>query len=314
MTRPAVSQAVSEEPKPSRILTIRKGKMVKPDRIVMTGTEGVGKSTFGASSPNPIFLSHEDGIKHLDVQSFPDLETLEDVHQAIRDLLTTDHDRKTAVVDTVDWLEPILWASLCKRNNWKHIEDAGYGKGYTIVLDEWRKFLADLDLLRNERGMEIILISHTKIANFSNPSGPDYSRYEMSVNKQAAALLKQWADSVLFACYEEMVTKEKGDMKAKGRETGARVIHTERRAAWDAKNRYGLPAVLPLSYEEYAYHRDGGAAVATLAANLTALLDELNPDKALRGKIADFVGDCTDPNKLAQAINRVRALLQEKKP
>jgi len=296
------------------LANVHRGKLTKPDRILLAGTEGIGKTTFGASAPDPIFLASEDGTAQFDVARFPQPDSLEDVFSAIRELRQAEHDRKTLVVDTVDWLEPLLWSDVCARNKWKHIEDAGYGKGYTIVLDEWRKLLADLDALRAERGMEIILLGHTKIQIFSNPAGPDYSRYELNINKQAAALLKQWADAVLFACYEEMVQKERGELKAKGVSTGARVIHTERRAAWDAKNRYSLPPVLPLSYEDYAAHRAAKQTETpeTLSVTLDELLIELNPNADLRFKILAFVGNRKDAVKLAQAVNRVRALLQEK--
>lgn len=311
-----MSTATAPRPASSRmtLANIQRGKLVKPDRILLNGTEGIGKTTFAASAPSPIFACSEDGTSQFDVARLPESHSLADFFDGIRMLRTAEHEFRTFVLDTVDWLEPLLWADVCSRNGWKHVEDAGYGKGYTIVLDEWRKAIADLDRLREERGMGIILLGHTKIQNFSNPAGPDYSRFEMSVNKQAAALLKQWADSVLFACYEESVQKEKGELKAKGKETGARVIHTERRAAWDAKNRYGLPPCIPLTYEDYAAHRAAGqvAAPAALATTLDELLGQLNPPAEMKAQIAAFVGNRTDATKLARAVNRVRALLNEK--
>jgi hypothetical protein len=297
------------------LASIHRGKdLTKSDRILLYGTEGVGKSTFAASAPAPVFIAAEEGVKHLDVASFPEPETLADVLAAIRELRTTDHEYRTLVIDTIDWLEPRVFSEVIARNkDWKSIEDPGYGKGYAIALDEWRKVLADLDALRAERGMEVILLAHAQSANFSNPAGPDFARYELAMNKKGAALMKQWADSVLFACYEEMVQKEKGELKAKGISTGARVIHTEHRAAWDAKNRHSLPPVIPLSYDDYAAHRSAGqtATPEVLAAQLDGLLAELNPAVALRSKIDGFVGNRTDAVKLAQAVNRVRALIQE---
>jgi len=289
------------------------GRRAKPDRILLVGTEGVGKSTFAANAPEPIFLAAEDGIGHLDVASFPEPKSLDDVFQVLRVLREEPHDYKAAVIDTVDWLEPLVFDEVCTRNNWENIEAPGYGKGYTVALDEWRKILADLDRLRAEREMEIILIAHTAIKVFSNPSGPDFSRYELNLNRQASALLKQWADAVLFANYEEFVQKEKGEVKAKGVSTGRRVIHTTRRAAWDAKNRHYLPEVLPLDYGDYAAARakEQPGSPEMLAGELDALLAELKPDKATRAKVLSFVGDRTDARKLAQACDRIRTLIEE---
>jgi hypothetical protein len=64
--------------------------------------------------------------------------------------------------------------------------------------------------------------------------------------KGGGGMLKQWVDAVLFANYETFVDKASKMARGKGLSTGARIIHTERRAAWDAKNRYGLPEHLPL--------------------------------------------------------------------
>jgi len=306
--------AKKEAPARMSLANIRSGRVSRPDRIILAGTEGVGKSTFAAGAPSPIFIAAEDGIGHLDVSSFPEPETIADVYEAIRVLRHDKHDHKTVVIDTVDWLEPLVWDEVCKRNSWKNIEEPGYGKGFTIALDEWRKLIADLDALRAERGMEVILIAHTAIKVFNNPSGPDFSRYELNVNRQSAALLKQWADAVLFACYEEMVKKDKGEMKGKGVSTGHRVIHTVRRAAWDAKNRHYLPEVLPLNYADYAAARAAEApqSFEALSIEFDVLLSELKPDKALKDKIVGFVGERTDTRKLAQACDRLRALIEEK--
>jgi len=48
-----------------------KGKQSKAWRILLYGTEGVGKSTFASQCPSPIFLGAEDGTAHLDVDGFP---------------------------------------------------------------------------------------------------------------------------------------------------------------------------------------------------------------------------------------------------
>jgi hypothetical protein len=304
-------------PRPSGRMTltnIRQGKVVKPDRVLLTGTEGIGKTTFASCAEKPIFLAAEDGIAQMDVSSFPEPHAISEVYEAIRCLRQDKHDHKTFVVDTLDWLEPLIFEEVCKRNDWVNIEAPGYGKGYAVAVDEVRKLLADLDTLRAERGMEIILLAHTQIKIFNNPNGPDYSRYELAVNRQSAAVYKQWADSVLFACFEEVVKKEKGEAKAKAHATGARVIHTERRAAWDAKNRYNLPEVIPLSYEDYAWFRANGQPepLDVLSSRLDAAIEELKPDETLKGQILTFVGDRSNARKLARTIDRVQALIQQK--
>jgi len=229
-----------------------------PDRILVVGTEGVGKSTFAANAPKPIFIAAEDGVRHLSVASFPEPKTWGDVFDALRVLASDEHEYTTVVIDTVDWLEPLCHRHVCALNGWTTIEDPGYGKGYVPATEEWRKLLAALDFLRAKKEMEVILLAHAAIKVFSNPAGDDFSRYELKLQKSAAALLKEWCDANLFASHEEFVTEKKGITRAKGISTGRRVIHTERTAAWDAKNRHNLPHELPLSYTDYAAAREAG--------------------------------------------------------
>ena len=64
--------------------SISKGKQQRPKRILLHGVDGVGKATFAAGAPKPIFLGSEEGTNHLDVSRFPLPETLEDIFDAIR--------------------------------------------------------------------------------------------------------------------------------------------------------------------------------------------------------------------------------------
>lgn len=303
---------------PSRVITldsVRSGKRAEPDKLLMFGTEGVGKSTFSASAPSPIFIAAEDGLSELDVASFPEPESFEDVLQCIRLLRRENHSYQTLAIDTVDWLEPVIWASLCAANNWSSIESPGYGKGYVAATDSWRRLLVELDGLRADKGMEIHLLAHSTIKTFQNPAGDDYSRYEMKLHRGAASLLKEWVKAVLFAVDEEFTEKDSPKARAKGVSTGRRVVHTTRCAAWDAKNRYGLPATLPLAYQDYAEARARGqvADPKALEAEARALLEELAPEAEKAATITKSIdGAASNATRLAQIVDRLRTLVAEK--
>ncbi len=290
----------------------------KSDRILLVGTEGVGKTTFAAEAPNPVFLCAEDGIPPMlgEVSRFPTPESLTDVLDAIRALIKEDHDRTTLVVDTIDWLEPLIWRELCTRNSWADIEAPGYGKGFTAAAEEWRKFLGACDALRQRKGMEIILLAHASIRTFQNPAGGDYARYECKLNKSAAALVKEWADVNLFAIHEEFVQVKAGKETRKGVSTGRRVIHTERTAAWDAKNRYALPAELPLNYADYAAARAAckPADPAELIAEAQRLTDELGLDEATKNQTLQWIEKVRAEGaaSLSRAVDRLRSKVAEK--
>jgi hypothetical protein len=288
-----------------------RGKLKRPMRIVCYGVEKIGKSTFAAGAPSPIFIGAEDGTGELDVTRFPEPHRWQDVLDAVQVLIDDPHDHKTVVLDTLDWAEPLCWRALCERHNKKDIEAFGYGKGYVAALDEWRLLLNKLDALRAKRGMHVILLAHAWIRSFKNPTGDDFDRYELKVHAKAAGMVKEWADVVLFANYETF-TVRKGDgplARSRGVSNGARVLHTLRTAAWDAGNRYGLPETIPLSWDEYADAVERGApeSLETLLARVEELLAQV--DDETRGKVRTWLATGTngkDPLKLSQLADRLR--------
>lgn len=302
-------------PPPSRMTlgSLIKGKLSQPLKIVLYGVEGIGKSTFGASSPNPVFLGAEDGTAHLDVARFPKPESLADVYDAIRELTVHEHDFKTLVVDTLDWLEPIIWAHLCQRDQKKDIEEYGFGKGYTAAIDEWRKVLAALERLRFAKKMHVILLAHSWVKPFKNPTGDDYDRYELKLNAKASGLLKEWADDVLFAKHEEYAKKDERTKRVRGVSTGARLIYTQRTAAWDAKNRHSLPEELPLAWEEYINAVDAAqvAEPLDLRSEIQRKAKELGGD--VEKRVTELLQKAgSDAEKLAILNNNVNAKLAER--
>jgi hypothetical protein len=255
-----------------------KGKQARPIRVVLFGTEGVGKSTFAAAAPSPVFLGAEDGTAHLDVVRFPMPTTWAEVLDAIRVLETEAHDFKTLVIDTLDWAEPMLWSHICKRDGMANVEAYGYGKGHVAALDEWRVFLAALERMRDRRGMNVLLLAHSWIKPFKNPEGDDFDRYEMSLHAKSGGLIKQWADAVLFANFEQFAAKDAKTKRTKGVSTGARLIYTTRTAAYDAKNRADLPESMPLAWEDFA-----AALEAHKPADVGALVAEITRKAKLLG-------------------------------
>lgn len=306
------------------LASIQRELKPRPDRILLVGTEGVGKTTFAAEAPSPVFICAEDGIPPVlgEVARFPAPQSFSDVQEAIRVLAREEHDYRTLVIDTLDWLEPLIWRDLCTRNGWvdketgtPDIERPGYGKGYVAATEEWRKLLAGLDVLRNRKGMEIILLAHAAIKSFQNPAGDDYMRYECKLHKGAAALVKEWTDTNLFAIHEEFAKEVNGRVTRKGINTGHRVIHTVRDAAWDAKNRYDLPPTLPLNYADYAAARAAQqpADPAALWAEAQDLLAELELDTTNQKKTEEWLESARGHGApaLARAVDRLRSKVAE---
>jgi len=224
----------------------------KPPRIIVHGVAGVGKTTFGASAPKPVIIQTEDGLGSIDVPHFPLAKSFSDVLEAFQALYTEEHDFQTVVVDSLDWLEPLVWAETCRRNSWSSIEQAGYGKGYLAAADTWREYIDAVNALRNDKGMAIIQIAHTDIKRFDSPETEPYDRYVIKLHKRAAELLQEHADMILFANWKVSTTKadvgfNQKVTRAVGR--GERTLYTEERPAFVAKNRHNLPPELQLSWD-----------------------------------------------------------------
>lgn len=268
---------------PARRMTlaaVTRGARPRPKRVLIYGPEGVGKSSFGAAAPDPIFLGAEDGTASLDVARFPQPQSWQDILDAVDTLTASEHPYDSLVIDSIDWAEPLAWSAVCAAGAKKSIEDFGYGKGYVAAVDLWRGLLARLDILRDRRGMHVVLVAHAAVRRFQNPEGEDFDRYSIKLHEKSAGPIKEWSDAVLFATWETL-TRETESGRNKGVHTGRRVLYTERHAAWDAKNRFGLPPVLPL---EWAAFEDGVRQALEVGDEVERLLTLVDDDTRTKAK------------------------------
>ncbi len=235
--------------------SIISGPMPQPRRLMCYGTPGIGKSTFAAQAEAPIFIPTEDGLGEIDCHRFPQATDLSQVLDAIGSLYQEDHQFRTVVIDSLDWLERLIWNEVCRKRQVTSIEDIAYGKGYAFALSHWRDVLDGLSALRNERGMTVVLLAHAKVERFDNPETESFDRYAPRLHKTACALVIEWCDEVLFANYRVFTkTTDEGfnRQRVQGVGNGERVLRTTERPAHIAKNRLGLPDELPLEWPELA--------------------------------------------------------------
>jgi hypothetical protein len=233
-----------------KLADIRTVTATMPPRIIIHGQEGVGKTTLAARFPGPVFLQVEDGCPAgLKIATFGLLTTYQDVLAALAALATEPHEFRTAVIDSVDPLEPLIWADVCKAQGWPSIEAPGYGKGYVVVDTLWRDFLAGLDYLRRERDMIIVLLAHSAVETVNDPRTQAYTSYQLRVHRRARGRIQDWVDAIAFLAPDLHVqTEEVGFGKKRTRADGGsqRWLHFEARPSFVAKNRYGLPAKMPV--------------------------------------------------------------------
>ena len=233
---------------------IKKTSGLKPPSMIVFGSAGVGKTTFAAAAPNPVFLQTEAGEGALELSAFPLIKTYDELIEAITALIEHDHDYETLVLDSLDHLEPLIWKKVCQVEGKKSIEEFGYGKGYVFALDYWREFLAAINSLRHHKNMSLILLAHTHIRGYNSPDTESYDRYEIKLHAKASGLIQESVDSVLFAKHKIITKKEdKGfnQTRVRGISTGERVLCTTETPGYIAKNRYGLPDEIDLTWAAF---------------------------------------------------------------
>lgn len=234
--------------------SISRTRRLEAPKILLAGEPKIGKSTFAASAPNAIGILTEDGLAGLDAQAFPLCKTLDDVYAAIGVLINDPHDYQSVFVDSLDWLEPLVHAHVCKANGWKDIEAPGYGKGYVAATTEWKQLLDGLEVLRRDRGMAVILICHVKQQRIESPTLEGYDAYVLKLHSKAGALAEEWADIVGFAAHRIALKKSDaafGAKENKAKATGERMLYLDPHPAYPSGSRFGLHDC-PLTWADFA--------------------------------------------------------------
>lgn len=244
-------------------MEITRGVIGGAKKVLVYGPEGIGKSTFAAAFPDPLFIDTEGSTKEMDVARLPVPSSWTMIKEEARYVAQHQDTCRTLVIDTADWAEKMAIQSVLDEHNKNGIEDFGYGNGYRYV---YEKFGELLNILNDvvEAGVNVVLTAHAALRKFEQPDELGaYDRYTMklidSPKTSISAAVKEWADMVLFANYKTIVVTDSKTKKTKA-QGGQRVMYTTHHTCWDAKNRYNLPDELPFRYDEIRSVIEGGAA------------------------------------------------------
>lgn len=285
-------------------------------KIVIYGVEGIGKTSLAAQFPDPLFIDTEGSTKTYDVKRLKNGEAPSSWTELIQmiEFVKETKPCSTLVIDTADWAQVLAERSVLAENNWKSIEQPGYGEGYVRVREKWGNFLDKLTDV-TEAGINVVITAHAEIKKFEDPTELGaYDRYELKLAKRSnahiAGVTKEWADMVLFLNYETYSVKREGMGSKFQGQGGQRMMFTTHHPAYDAKNRFNLPEKMPLNYDGIAhvipnlqgkttsvqqstYHAEEPEQT-TLPVNQKECYPELNKDK-------DTVEDL-DPNILSKEL------------
>lgn len=233
----------------------------RPTRVLMHSQEGWGKTWLAAHFPSTVWIAPEDGFpRDLPMQpAIIPVRTWGDLFAAVKMLIEQPHNFLTLVIDTVDWLEPLLHRYVLDRDTGREtelnkkgralesIEDYGYGKGYIAADEEWRRFIEALKELQARRGMHVVLLAHSMVKKFNNPQGEDFDRWQPKMHERITRVCVEWVETVLFGFYDLAAGKIGDEKRAKGISEGKRLVGLRYSAMYDAKNRLGLPPVVEMT-------------------------------------------------------------------
>ena len=265
-------------------MNITKGPIARAQKLAIYGPHGIGKSTLGAEFPDAVFVDTEDGTSHLPVSRIlaTDYQTLCKALQAL-----TESDYRTVVLDTIDHVETMLRAEVCKQRHIGGMEELGYGKAWQFLSEKFAGFITDyLDPLI-ALGIHVVVVGHSNIKRVTFPGLDSFDRYELRLYLGCANRLKEWSDHVLFLNFKTRVVVENG--KPKGMGGKERAIYTQHNASHDAKVRIDLPEVVPCTF----------AAIKGLLCDW-----EQPPRLSLQEQFANALADIDPKQVLAFLIDR----------
>jgi hypothetical protein len=241
--------AEAKQPKKASLLdSITTRKRRRPFFGCLYGPPGVGKSTFGSTLPKAVFIQCERGLDQITCDRFPAPKTLADYKRQILALAEEPHDYESIIIDTIDGLDLLIQAEVCRAGKVNSIEDFGYGRGWTFAREIWVKILDRLTEM-SER-WNILLIAHAGVKNITDPQlGTPYDQWQLRLHDRSADILKQCVDLLLFAQLSRTIDKETPKAR-KGR-----AITSEDREMWTspvtgviAKNRFNLENPMPFEW------------------------------------------------------------------
>lgn len=236
---------------------IVKGKKNRPYFLLIYGIPGIGKTTFAAQAPSPLFINLDDGLDEIreDVDEMPRPRSFTELIAQLDDILKDpEYKNKTLVVDSLTRLEALVWEEVCNEAKpaKSSITKFGYGEGYKLANVKWKLMIDKLSRIQDFKNWNIVLIAHPEVKDMIDPQQiQDYSRWQPRLHKDAMNMFIEATSAVLFAEVETFVQVNEDKKVGKALSEGVRVMKTEFRPSHVAKNRYGLPLSIALSWNAF---------------------------------------------------------------
>lgn len=241
-------------------------KKAGPDNltILIYGPTKIGKSTLCSNAPGALFLATEAGLNHLEVFQVA-ITSWEVMLEALAEISAGQHNYKTIIIDTIDNAYKMCTKYICDKAGIVHESDLDWGKGWSLVSNEFQRVLTKLSLLP----YGLIMVSHSEGREQDAKTGK-YIKQIPTLPKGARQFVLSMVDLVLYC---ETRKSNNGDEA-----TEERILRTKPCREYEAGDRTGkLPETLPLSYEALASALRGTESVSTPAKASTPLASKKTP-------------------------------------
>jgi len=290
------------------------------------GPEGVGKSTFGAKSEKPVFISPEGGTDQLTdaegnpVEELTGVRDWDSMRNKIKELIRDKHEFKTLVIDSADWIENLCHKKIVGQSGKSIITvNGGYGAGFRASQNLHAELLEDLSILRETKGMNIIVTAHAHVKGVKDPEMiDDYDAFEIKCHEYVSALWREWVDGLFFVRFKTFIHQgEDETARARALSDGSRVVYTVKRPAFQAKNRYGMPAELEFKenfwnvFLNYKINGPITESCSELIEKLKPLVDQVTDATKKEAIEASIKTHEKNVTVLKQIQSRVDAILAE---
>ena len=297
-------------------MEIIKGRVKKPINIVLYGVPGVGKTTWASHAPHPLFVGAEEN----DEGEFTRLAKPKDWNDFMSQIdwiVSNKPNYETLVIDTLDSIEKMLHRHILstdpKSKGSMAQAHGGFQKAYEIAESAFLKLRSLLQILRDDQKKGIILLAHSnKTLAIDTVLGMQYDCYELSIHKRAQGVFVDWVSAVLFAAYVNYKAEDENSDKIFAIGQGERVLYTEKRPGFLAKNRFNLPFLMPLDFAEFyncynAFYSNSESDYKQLYEQCVGMLLNLK-DESLRLKVLESLDKAAqdkDLKRLSEIKKRI---------
>lgn len=204
--------------------------------LCIYGPEKVGKSTFGAKLPRPLFCNFEIGTNYLPVKPV-NIDKWTTFKQVIRQLEDPrGHETfDTVVIDTVSEAYASCEKFTCQQNGVQKLGDIPWGAGYNQCKQEFESALRKITML----GYGLCCICHAEKKNLAGPDDTVIETVQPAMPTRAADVVNRLVDII---AYIDLRFDENGE--------GIRRFITRRTPQVLAGSRLPyLDPVIPFSYD-----------------------------------------------------------------